>query len=97
MTREGLERQSRNEAQRVGGHHHMHVAALLGQQTREVRRLVSGDGTRDTQNNVSRSLHEGVILSRFSLYAQALGSMRLQTTNVQFDTMRKACRQANLF
>ena len=51
MARERLERQRRDELLRVGGHHHAHVVLLLGQQARQIRRLVCGDGASDPEND----------------------------------------------
>ena len=57
MARQGLERHGGDETQRVGRHHHVHVAALLGQLARQLGGLVSGNRAGHAQNNVLSCAH----------------------------------------
>ena len=66
IARERLERQRRDEPLRVGGHHHMHAATLFGQQARQIRRLVRGNGAGHAEDDVLAFAHPhlSLILNR---------------------------------
>ena len=49
----GLERERGDELLCVGSHHHMDITVLFGQQAREVRSPVRGDGTGDAKDDIA--------------------------------------------
>ena len=54
---ERLERERLDELLRFKGQHNINLAPSLGQQARQVDRLVSGDRTTHTQHNIFRFTH----------------------------------------
>ena len=80
MSRKRFEGESSNEAQGVGGHDDMHVAALPGELAGEISSFVSCDRTRNSQYDVFT--HWAGFISKFGRL-NAAGAHSLGFDNCQ--------------